>query len=193
MNELLANLRAYSFCKSHSYSYAQLVYKIAYQKAHNPYKFWKSTLKNCSSSYRKWVHLYEARRNGVKVMNLLKKKNDVSIYAESRRKRFDGLSKVEQLTRFGYWDMTNDDFFPNCYFYEKENGVYYFGGIIASLRVLDYKKKTIVTSIGVGKGKFIEVITKNKYYNNKHYGLKGRATIISAKEKTYNAYIAKYY
>ena len=89
--------------------------------------------------------------------------------------------------------MTNDDFFPNCYFYEKENGVYYFGGIIASLRVLDYKKKTIVTSIGVGKGKFIEVITKNKYYNNKHYGLKGRATIISAKEKTYNAYIAKYY
>ena len=74
MNELLSNLRAYSFCKSHSYSYAQLVYKIAYQKAHNPYKFWKSTLKNCSSSYRKWVHLYEARRNGVKVMSLLKKK-----------------------------------------------------------------------------------------------------------------------
>ena len=80
MKSLLGNLRAYSFCKSHSYSYAQLVYKIAYQKAHNPRKFWKSTLKNCSSSYRKWVHLYEARRNGVNVMNLLKKKNDVSIY-----------------------------------------------------------------------------------------------------------------
>ena len=45
MNNLLSNLRAYSFCKSHSYSYAQLVYKIAYEKAHNPYKFWKSTLK----------------------------------------------------------------------------------------------------------------------------------------------------
>ncbi len=193
MKSLLGNLREYSFCKSHSYSYAQLVYKIAYQKAHNPCKFWKSTLKNCSSSYRKWVHLYEARRNGVNVMNLLKKKNDVSIYAESRRKKFDGLSKVEQLTRFGYWDMTNDNFFPNCYFYEKENGVYYFGGIIASLKVLDYKTKTIVTSVGVGKGKFIEVITKRKYYNNKHYGLRGRATLISAKEKTYSAYIAKYY
>ena len=126
-------------------------------------------------------------------MNLLKKKNDVSIYAESRRKKFEGLSKVEQLTRFGYWDMTYDSFFPNCYFYEKESGVYYFGGIIASLKVLDYKTKTIVTSIGVGKGKFIEIITKRKYYNNKHYGLRGRATLISAKEKTYNAYIAKYY
>ena len=41
MKTLLGNLRAYSFCKSHSYSYAQLVYKIDYQKAHNPYKFWK--------------------------------------------------------------------------------------------------------------------------------------------------------
>ena len=76
----------------------------------------------------------------------------------------------------------NDELLSKLLLYEKENGVYYFGGIIASLRVLDYKKKTIVTSIGVGKGKFIEVITKNKYYNNKHYGLKGRATIISAKE-----------
>ena len=52
----LKNLRLYSFCKSHSYSYAQLVYKLAYQKAHNPKKFWKSTIKHVSSSYRK-VHL----------------------------------------------------------------------------------------------------------------------------------------
>ena len=28
----LDKLRKYSFCKSHSYSYTQLVYKIAYQK-----------------------------------------------------------------------------------------------------------------------------------------------------------------
>ena len=31
----LSNLRKYSFCKSHSYSYAQLVYKLAYEKTHN--------------------------------------------------------------------------------------------------------------------------------------------------------------
>ena len=41
MLEKLSNLRKYSFCKAHSYSYAQLVYKLAYQKAHNKKEFWK--------------------------------------------------------------------------------------------------------------------------------------------------------
>ena len=90
--------------------------------------------------------------------------------------------------------MTNKSFFPNCYFYEKEDGVFYFGGIIASLRVLGFgKNKTIVTSIGVGPSKYIEVITKGKYFNHKHYGLKGRAMLMDKKQKTYNAFIAKYY
>ena len=44
-NERIIKIYAYSFCKSHSYSEVQLVYKIAYQKAHNPYKFWKSKTK----------------------------------------------------------------------------------------------------------------------------------------------------
>ena len=55
------------------------------------------------------------------------------------------------------------------------------------------KKKTIVTSIGVGPSKYIEVITKGKYFNHKHYGLKGRAMLMDKKQKTYNAFIAKYY
>ena len=68
------------------------------------------------------------------------------------------------------------------------------GGIIASLRILNHgKKKTIVTSIGVGPGKYIEVITKGKYHNHKHYGLKGRARLTDKVQKTYLAHIAKYY
>ena len=55
----LKNLRKYSFCKSHAYSYAQLVWQLAYVKAHFPDKFWKATLNHCDSSYRKWVHYYE--------------------------------------------------------------------------------------------------------------------------------------
>ena len=51
----------------HSYSYAQLVYKLAYQKAHNPKKFWESTLKNVNSAYRKWVHFREAKKAGLKL------------------------------------------------------------------------------------------------------------------------------
>ena len=71
IEEKLSNLRKYSFCKSHSYSYAQLVYKLAYQKGHNPKQFWKATIKHIKSSYKKWVHLYEARVVGVDVNKYL--------------------------------------------------------------------------------------------------------------------------
>ena len=53
LTNYLKNLRFYGFCKAHSYSYAQLIYKLAYQKAHNKKKFWESTIKNVNSSYRK--------------------------------------------------------------------------------------------------------------------------------------------
>ena len=193
LTNALKNLRYYSFCKSHSYSYAQLVYKLAYQKAHNPAKFWRSTLKNNHSSYRKWVHLYEAARSGINVQNIINKSNDCSIYATHRRKKFKGLSQEEQLKKYGYWNMTNNKFFPNCYFYKKQD-VYYFGGLIASLRVLNFgKKKRIICSIGISKGKYIEVVTEGVYYNNKHYGLKGRAYITDNCQQTYKAFIAKYY
>ena len=188
----LSNLRKYSFCKSHSYSYAQLVYKIAYQKANNSNMFWISTLKNASSSYRKWVHLYEAFRAGVDINTIINKKRECSVYAENRRKKFNNLTQVEQLTRYGYWDMKPGEFFPGCYFYKKDEG-YYFGGLIASLRVLDWKKRTIVSSVGVGPGKYIELTTTGVFYNSKYYGVKGRAVLTNKNEKTYKAYIAKYY
>lgn len=63
----LINLRKYSFCKSHALSYAYLVWALAYHKANNPKKFWKSTLKNNHSMYRKWVHIREAICSGVKI------------------------------------------------------------------------------------------------------------------------------
>ena len=188
----LSNLRRYSFCKSHSYSYAQLVYKIAYQKAHNNKLFWLSTLKNSKSSYRKWVHLYEAFRAGVDIDTIINKKNDCSVYAENRRKKFKKLSQVEQLKRFGYWNMVKDEFFPNCYFYKK-NDVYYFGGLIASLRILDLKEKKIVSSIGVAPGIYIELITKGVYYSSNYYGVKGRALLSDKDQNIFTAFIAKYY
>ena len=190
----LENLRYYSFCKSHSYSYAQLIYKLAYEKAHNPKKFWESTLKNASSSYRKWVHIYEARLAGVNVMETLNKSKDISIYAINRREKFDGLSKEEQLRRFGYWDMKTTEFFPNCYFYEKEKGVYYFCGIIASMRILNYgKKPNMVIFLCVGPNRYIEIFTKEVYCKPNSIGLKGRANLTDAKQNIYNAFIARFY
>ena len=82
-----SNLSRYGFCKAHAFSYAQLVYKLAYMKANMPYEFWKSTLNNCESSYKKWVHLYEAKLAGIDISTLKIKKNDISIYASNRRKK----------------------------------------------------------------------------------------------------------
>ena len=128
---VIKNLRKYSFCKSHAYSYAQLVYKLAYEKIHNPRKFWASTIKHTCSSYRKWVHLYEAKRAGVNISSIVTRTDGGSIYSESRKKKFSELSTEEQMRRFGYWNMRTAEFYPDCYFYEKDDE-YLFGGLIAN-------------------------------------------------------------
>tara|TARA_B110000971_G_C19987448_1_gene490298 strand:- start:162 stop:476 length:315 start_codon:yes stop_codon:yes gene_type:complete len=72
----LAGLRKYSFCKSHAYSYAQLVWYLAYMKAHYPEEFWKATLNHNQSHYRGWVHKYEAERAGVYWLDHSLSRND---------------------------------------------------------------------------------------------------------------------
>ena len=111
----LKNIKKYSFCKAHAFSYAQLIWKLAYVKVHYPKQFWHSTLLYCQSSYRKWVHLYESLLAGVDFRNITFKKHDVSIYASHKKKKFASLSVEEQLRKFGYWDFHNKDFFPGCY------------------------------------------------------------------------------
>ena len=184
LKKKINNLRKYSFCKSHSYSYAQLVYKLAYEKAHNKKRFWEGTLLNIKSSYKKWVHLYEAKLGGVNVYKyLMNSREKVSIYAENRRKKIDNLNKYQQLKKYGYWNMKDDDFFNFCYI-KKEDGCYRFNGIVASIRI--YVKK-IITLLCVGKNKYIEMICKDvKYYNN-HIGIKGTANILDPKINSYEA------
>lgn len=61
----LSQLVLYSFCKSHAISYAQLVWALAYEKAHHPHAFWIAALNHCHSEFRKWVHWREARCAGL--------------------------------------------------------------------------------------------------------------------------------
>lgn len=61
----LSQLVLYSFCKSHAISYAQLVWALAHEKAHNPHRFWIAALNHCHSEFRKWVHWREARCAGL--------------------------------------------------------------------------------------------------------------------------------
>ena len=149
--KVLKNLTHYSFCKSHAFSYAQLVYQIAILKVRDPQKFWTATLKHCQSSYRKWVHIYEARRVGVHAQT-----EELSIFAQNRRKGVVDLSLEDQLRQFGFWD--SDAFFPGCYLHESSGGDIEFNGIIASSRTFrSSSKHTYIFFIGVGPGEYIEV------------------------------------
>lgn len=198
----LANLSRYGFCKAHAFSYAQLVWKLAYMKAHNPKEFWKATLNNNESSYKKWVHIYEAKLAGVDI-NLNKlKKDDVSIYADNRRKKINYYSPTAQLKHYGYWTMLNDDFFPGCYLTIDNEGIYNFDGIIASVRyknIIDKKNKNqkikkLLLFIGVEKQKYIQVNIENiKYIDNKNIGIRGRGKPKTEQDKLFDVIEASEY
>lgn len=172
IKSILNNLRKYSFCKAHAMSYAQLVWQLAYEKANNPRKFWISTLKNITTCYRKWVHVYEARRHNV-LVNVIN--NNKSIYAKNREKNKNkNLTQIEELKKYGYWTMKTDKFFPDCYYYS-DNNIYYFRGLIASSKIRKYKnKQKLIIFAGVLKGIYIEIeIIGEIYYDLKKVIIKG--------------------
>ena len=181
----LSNLSKYGFCKSHAFSYAQLIWKLAYMKANYPLDFWKATLNNCESSYKKWVHYYEAKLAGVDYSKELLKKNDISIYASNRKKKIENYSLHEQLRKYGYWIIIDDDFFPGCYIDIKNDETYYFNGIIASSRIIKHKKnKKILLFIGVSKQKYIQINIENiRYFDNKKIGIEGYGKAITDIDK----------
>ena len=98
--ERLEGLQSYSFCKSHAYSYAYLLYVLVYHKYYNPKKFWESTLKNCCTSYRKWTHFREAYNNGVTLDKYTKCSNN--------------LPPEKQYFSQGFWNTPS--FLNNMYF-----------------------------------------------------------------------------
>ncbi len=130
VKEQLEQLQLYSFCKSHAFSYAKLVYALAYQKAHNPKEFWLATLNNCNSSYRKWVHFREARNAGIKLCfgkrpfvlkgnklmckNAKVKTSIFDFYSSTEKKQKENM--VKQYFENGYW--ISDDFLPGMYLEE---------------------------------------------------------------------------
>ena len=176
VNKILKNLKKYGFCKAHALSYAQLVWQLAYQKANHPQIFWKSTLKNVVSCYRKWVHLYEAKCVGITTDCI---KLNKSIYAKNRGKKIEKKTiKLEQLKSYGYWIMDNDIFYPTCYGFIK-NDYYIFKGLIASSRIIHCgKNKKLLLFVGIDKHKYIEIIINGYFdYDNRKVIVKGKGII----------------
>ena len=182
--EKLKNLKKYSFCKSHAFSYAQLIWKLAYYKTHYPVEFWKSTLQHSKTSYRKWVHFYEASKYNVNFEdNIIKM--DKSIYAQNRIKNIDELSPYDQMRSFGYWKIQTNEFFPDCYYKNINNNIE-FRGIIASQRTLTIRKNNgkkdikMVFFIGVENNKYIEIISnETEIYIKNYIGVFGEGVQIN--------------
>ena len=62
--ERVSSFTGFSFCKSHSASYAHLSFKCAFLKAHYPAQFLSSVICNNHGFYSRDVYLDEARRLG---------------------------------------------------------------------------------------------------------------------------------
>jgi DNA polymerase III alpha subunit len=150
ISKKLINLRKYSFCKSHALSYAYLVWALFYQKAHNPTKFWQSTIKNCHSTYRQWVQIREAVIAGVQV------KGDKD------------LTNIEHFGIHGYWignDFIDNNMYVNIINDKKQTCE--FRGLIASgkwykkfnKKIKKYDTCTFIT-IGYKNGIYIDLIIK---------------------------------
>ena len=83
----MAKFNAYSFCRAHAASYAQLAYATAYLKTHHPLAFWTACLNNNQSMYHPRVYVEQAKRAGVRFLlpDVLRSQSEFSIDAGAIR------------------------------------------------------------------------------------------------------------
>ena len=162
----LGSLSLYGFCKAHAMSYAQLVSWLAWCKTVNPVAFWGGALNSCQSSYKPWVHLWEAKKAGLDPFHSDFARNSCSVYSDARRRRFLDLDMWLQLRIYWYWDM-NKGFFEGCYCEEKivnSKKCTIFKGVIANHRKLN--DESIAITIGTGE-RYIDTIANYKGFCSK--------------------------
>ena len=64
----MAKFNAYSFCRAHAASYAQLAYAVAYLRTHWPLEFYVAALNNNQSMYHPRVYVEQAKREGIRFL-----------------------------------------------------------------------------------------------------------------------------
>jgi error-prone DNA polymerase len=187
MNEL-DYLVLYSFCKSHAVSYAQLVWALAYEKTHNPHRFWMAALNHCHSEYRKWVHYREAKLSGLSLPRepppyRLGTRHGtpalVSIGSQGEQLRIPQMLHQEKekeqdlrdMKDYGYW--ISDRFLPSCGIWlesqqtlerwfgspkEQHQTNVRFRGLIATSRVLRRDGLVTLLTIGVANHQYVDLV-----------------------------------
>lgn len=158
IEEKLDQLKYYSFCKSHAYSYAKLIYALAYNKVYNPEKFWLATLNHCHTSYRKWVHYREASKVGIK-LNIGKgpwilHNNELKSINKQNHK-FISEGEINDYFKYGFW---KDNFFDNMYYEE------YWTKLTARHTKAKTEKNNIICQDQIKYAKFRGLIATGRVY-----------------------------
>jgi DNA polymerase III alpha subunit len=166
----LSQLIYYSFCKSHAFSYAQLVWALAYWKVHSPHEFWAAALNHCNSEYRKWVHYREARCAGLQLSSSpppykvgSRNGKPALISEEGEQTLLMEKTAVEEYKELGYW--TSEEFLPTCGLWldpqQRLDGKKpcRFRGLIATSRIVtrDWGTCTLIC-LGVDNKKYVDLV-----------------------------------
>ncbi len=181
-------LALYSFCKSHAVSYAQLVWALAYEKTHNPHRFWCSTLNHCHSEYRKWVHYREAKASGLRLTRepgpyrlgvregrpaliAIRSQGEQQLLPQMFAKQDPVEQDFADLRAHGYW--LSENFLPNCGMWpesqqtlerwfgtsrEQHQTTVRFRGLIATGRVLRRDGLVTLLTIGIANSHFVDLV-----------------------------------
>jgi DNA polymerase III alpha subunit len=175
----MEQLMHYSFCKSHALSYAQLVWCLAYWKAHHPHAFWCASLNHCNSEFRTWVHYREARTSGLLLSRepppyKLGSRNGTPALlpvATSEQQLLTNQETEQQaicdMRAHGYW--LTEAFLPSCGLWDDSQTrldgkkMVRFCGVIASSRVVSRNGNTCtMLCIGVENGSYIDIVIPNE-------------------------------
>ena len=177
----LSQLRSYSFCKAHAMELAHLVWALAWQKCHNPKRFWWAALNHCSSMYRGWVHMQEAKRSGWTIVGEVPPwsiSGDRLVGQRCQTSLFEP-GPVEQFLSRGWWRTPG--FLPGFYKDYDEDGLI-FTGLVATgrpYRSEDGHSVTFVT-VGTGDGDYIDLAIDGRLSMKGVDALRGRGELRSS-------------
>jgi DNA polymerase-3 subunit alpha len=143
----LYQLGNFGLCRAHAVNLGRLIWALAYQKAHNPKKFWAACLKHCEGSYRRWVYKCEAKRAGWDLRDL---GYNYSLLNDP----------IYEYRKYGWWG--DQQFLPGFYCANQYLDKFEFAGLVANGRVFKGESGKYITflTLGIDNGKYIDLLVK---------------------------------
>lgn len=153
----LRELSHFGLCRAHAINLGRLIWALAYQKAHNPERFWQAALKHCQGSYARWVYWQEAKLAGA-----------VPTIMEG--------GEVAELRAKGTWSSSK--FIPACQEI-RQPGRVEFCGLVANYRVFKSDRKKYITfvTLGTGNGRYLDVVVPHAVSFHEHPILWGQGKL----------------